>query len=145
MQPFPSPEHPTTMIPHGVRSDPTNASALAAADAASSAASLGLRLAQRAFAACIEDATSHGANGRAFHAARLRSMARRTLSALSADDRSKLDRWLSLQFATAFALDSTFASRWLGRVDSRLDMSVQTTAANLREQLRVLPGNGAAA
>jgi len=58
-------------------------------------ASLPLRSAQRAFAAVLD---SHRRVGE-FRGAQLRSVARRTLSALSADDRTRLADWLSLQIA----------------------------------------------
>jgi hypothetical protein len=58
-------------------------------------ASLPLRSAQRAFAAVLD---SHRRVGE-FRGAQLRSVARRTLSALSADDRTQLADWLSLQIA----------------------------------------------
>jgi hypothetical protein len=54
-----------------------------------------LRFAQRAFAAVID---SHRRVGE-FRGAQLRSVARRTLSGLSADDRTRLGDWLSLQIA----------------------------------------------
>ncbi len=59
------------------------------------AASMELRCAQRAFAAVID---AHGRVGE-FRGAQLRSVARRTLSGLSADDRTQLAEWLSLQIA----------------------------------------------
>lgn len=59
------------------------------------ATSLELRCAQRAFAAVID---SHRRVGE-FRGAQLRRGARRTLSALSADDRAQLSDWLSLQIA----------------------------------------------
>lgn len=65
--------------------------------AAADAASLELRHAQRAFAALV-DAT--GGAGE-FRGAQLRKHARRTLSALSADDRARLAEWLALQIAAA--------------------------------------------
>lgn len=55
-----------------------------------------LRLAQQAFSALLE-----AANGRReLEAARLRTMARDTLSILSADDRGRLQSWLNLQLST---------------------------------------------
>ncbi len=122
------------------------APAMAKANApASSAAALALRLAQRAFAAFIEDAARKGSSGGAFRAAQLRVMARRTLSALSADDRPRLKRWLILQFAAGVASDGALASRWLARVDARLGANVGAAVTHAREELRAAPGNGAAA
>ncbi|HEV7492010.1 MAG TPA: hypothetical protein VGO25_14495 [Rhodanobacteraceae bacterium] len=73
-----------------------NTCAPAAGELASfQAASLELRCAQRAFAAVID---AHGRVGE-FRGAQLRSVARRTLSGLSADDRTRLAEWLSLQIA----------------------------------------------
>jgi hypothetical protein len=57
--------------------------------------SLELRCAQRAFAAVID---AHRRVGE-FRSAQLRSVARRTLSGMSADDRAQLADWLSLQLA----------------------------------------------
>jgi hypothetical protein len=106
------------------------------AEPASSAAALALRLAQRAFAAYIEDAAKEGTHGSAFRAAQLRGTARRTLSALSADDRPKLSRWLILQFAASVASDSTLAGRRLARVDVRLAANIGAAVAHAREELR---------
>lgn len=60
-------------------------------------ASLALRAAQRAFAASLE--SGHGAGE--FRRAQRRGTERRTLSALSADDRARLAEWVALQIAAA--------------------------------------------
>ena len=65
--------------------------------AAADTASLELRHAQRAFAALVD---AHARAGE-FAAALLRKQARRTLSALSADDRARLAEWVALQSAAA--------------------------------------------
>lgn len=77
------------------------------------AASLELRCAQRAFASAIDNHRRVGE----FHAAQLRSAARRTLSALSADDRARLADWLSLQFAAAASRIGDGAFALLERID----------------------------
>ena len=115
------------------------------AEPASSAAALALRLAQRAFAAFIEDAAQDGTHCSAFRTAQLRSTARRTLSALSADDRPKLHRWLILQFAAGIAPDSRLASHWLARVDVRLGANIDAAVIRAREELHEHAGTGAAA
>src|SRR5690348_8067073 len=58
-------------------------------------ASLALRAAQRAFAASLEGGRDAGE----FRRAQQRGVARRTLSALSADDRARLAAWVSLLLA----------------------------------------------
>jgi hypothetical protein len=65
--------------------------------AAAAAASLELRHAQRAFAVLVD---AHPRAGE-FEGAQMRKHARRTLSALSADDRARLAEWLALQIAAA--------------------------------------------
>lgn len=77
------------------------------------AASLELRCAQRAFASAID---CHRRVGE-FRAAQLRSAARRTLSALSADDRARLADWLSLQLAAAAGHIGEGAFALLERID----------------------------
>ena len=94
------------------------------------AADLPLRLAQRAFAALIEEPARNAArNGAEFRLAQLRSAARRTLSALSADDQACLSRWLALQFVCAVA-----ASPHLARVDATLAANVDGMLELLRER-----------
>lgn len=105
------------------------------AGAASSEAGLPLRLAQRAFAALLEDrALADVANLAAFRAAQLRSGARRTLSDLSADEETVLQRWLSLQLATRHA-GATDALRHLTRVDAALAAAVASSLAGTRKDL----------
>lgn len=81
--------------------------------AAADAAGLELRHAQRAFAALVD---AHLRAGE-FQGAQLRKLARRTLSALSADDRARLAEWLALQIAAA---PDERACGLLARVDEPL-------------------------
>lgn len=101
----------------------------------SSAAGLPLRLAQRTFAALLE-----GGDRGEFAMAQLRSAARRTLSALSADEQSDLLRWLSLQLASSDAGELVNASSPLTRVDAMLAAGVSAALPRMREELQV-PGN----
>ena len=95
-------------------------------------ASLELRSAQRAFAAVID---SHRRVGE-FRSAQLRSVARRTLSALSADDRARLADWLSLQIAagarsvedSALGLHRAHRSGLVARVRRSLPRHVEALA-----------------
>lgn len=99
---------------------------------------LPLRYAQRAFAALIEAGRTRVG---AFRFAQLRSAARRTLSALSADDHARLQRWLSLQLASgAQPADATP----LARVDAMLAAQVGGALARAREELSA-HGAGASA
>ena len=77
-------------------------------------ASLELRCAQRAFAAVI-DAQRHVGEVRG---AQLRRGARRTLSALSADDRTHLADWLSLQLAVGAGSNEDNALGLLARIEA---------------------------
>lgn len=77
----------------------------------SSAATLALRLSQRALAACFEEAVRRRGHTDALTEARLMRRARRTLSALSADDRSQLERWLRLQLTSGAPAGRIAASR----------------------------------
>lgn len=97
---------------------------------ASSEVGLPLRMAQRAFAALID-----GGNRGEFVAAQLRSTARRTLSALSADEQSSLSRWLSLQLATSSMHDRAGTSSALTRVDAMLAAGIAVTLPRTREEL----------
>ena len=81
--------------------------------AVAEAASLELRHAQRAFAALVD---AHQRAGE-FQGAQMRKLARRTLSALSADDRARLAEWLALQIAAA---SDERASGLVARVDEPL-------------------------
>jgi hypothetical protein len=107
---------------------------------ASSEAGLPLRMAQRAFAALLEA----GERGE-FAMAQLRSAARRTLSALSADEQSGLSRWLSLQLATSPACDLVNACSALTRVDAMLAAGVAAALPRTREELLTHARTGAAA
>lgn len=94
---------------------------------------LPLRLAQRAFAALLE--TRRGPAG-TFRRAQLRSAARRTLSALSADDHLRLQRWLGLQLASGTA-QAADAARLFARVDTMLAAQVGAALTRTREELSV--------
>lgn len=95
-------------------------------------AQLALCLAQRAFAALIEHCARNRGADLALRSAQLRSLTRRTLSALSADDRTRLARWLALQFA---ARNTDPESVQLARVDARLSARVNASLAPTREEL----------
>jgi len=101
-----------------------------------------LRHAQRAFAALIEHAT-HARAGGGFGAARLRAAAQRTVSALSADDRTQLARWLAVLAASQ--RESAAASHALARVDAGLAASAAALLARTRERLMQRRRTGAAA
>ena len=109
----------------------------------SSAAGWPLRLTQRAFAALLELALHGGGTAGAFRAARLRGAARRTLSALSADDHARLVRWLALQLATAAR--ETDAAAALARADAATAAGVAALLARTREELGAGGTGGAAA
>ena len=103
---------------------------------APASAELPLWIAQRAFAAMIETATRpNAADLRQFRAAQLRSAARRTLSGLSADDHTRLQRWLSLQLATIDAAGADAARGLLARVDAPLGAGVAAALVPVREEL----------
>jgi hypothetical protein len=93
--------------------------------AAAKAVSFELRDAQRAFAALID---AHRRVGE-FRGAQLRSVARRTLSALSADDRAELADWLALQFAAGTR----------HAADGALDIVARTDAGLIARVRRALP------
>lgn len=84
--------------------------------AAAERASLELRHAQRAFAASID---AHSRVGE-FRGAQLRSVARRTLSELSADDRARLEEWLALLLAAGARHVAESALGLVARIDMRL-------------------------
>jgi hypothetical protein len=94
---------------------------------ASCKTSLELRCAQRAFAAVID---AHRPVGE-FREAQLRSLARRTLSALSADDRAQLADWISLQLAVGARNLQESVLGLLARIETRLVARV-TRALPLR-------------
>ena len=85
------------------------------------------RLAQQAFAPLLGSGLRD--------APMLIAVAGRSLSALSADDRPTLDRWLILQLATGVAPGSAVARRKLARVDSSLGGSDGATVSQVREEL----------
>ena len=91
--------------------------------AAAQPVSLELRHAQRAFAALID---AHGRVGE-FRAAQLRSVARRTLSALSADDRERLADWFALQLAAGTRQFDDSLLGLVARIDMRLVARVGRT------------------
>jgi hypothetical protein len=110
--------------------------------AAFQTASLELRAAQRAFAASLESARNAGE----FRGAQLRGAARRTLSALSADDRARLSDWLSLLFATgdphlADAAIGDTVLRSLARIDAALAARVRRM---LPQRVEALASHGGA-
>ncbi|MBO9664317.1 hypothetical protein [Dokdonella sp.] len=101
---------------------------------------LPLRLAQRAFAALLEARRGPAA---AFRLAQLRSAARRTLSALSADDHTQLQRWLGLQLASGKA-QAADAVRLFARIDAMLAAQVGAALTRTREELSVHAAGAAA-
>lgn len=103
--------------------------------ARSAPASLALRSAQRAYAAAL-DAERVGE----FRIAQLRKVARRTLSALSADDRARLTEWLTLQLATAGRGLEDVAQRLLARIDGRIAAHVRRALPARVEALAVRAG-----
>lgn len=133
MQPFPHTTHPSETpcaAPGGYHPDgPTVAPGR---DSAGTEVGLRLRLAQRAFAALIEASWPRSAG--VLSLARLRRTARRTLSGLSADDRSRLSRWLSLQMASASA-PGTDVARMLAAAAPALAAHVDALLARTREEL----------
>ena len=113
---------------------------------ASSDAGMPLRYAQRAFAALIEEMGAQGAaNVGTFRAAQLRSAARRTLSALSADDQARLQRWLALQLASHDLQDGGAPRNPLARVDAMLAANVGSALMRTREELSLRGGGAVAA
>jgi hypothetical protein len=96
-------------------------------------ASLELRCSQRAFAALID---THRRVGE-FRGAQLRSVARRTLSALSADDRGRLEDWLSLQLAAGDLPVTDNALGLFARIDMRLVARVRRTLPLRIEELAI--------
>lgn len=85
-------------------------------------ASLPLREAQRAFAPLLEG----GACAQAFRFARLRGVARRSLSVLSADDRVRLTRWLALLGGASGDAALACIGQRLANVDAALANAVQS-------------------
>ena len=108
----------------------------AAPPAMDSQVALALRLAQRAFAALIENgARDRSARFGMFRSAQLRTAARRTLSALSADDRSRLSRWISLQVAASSARGTERVNEALARVDGLFAGRIGAALAQTRAEL----------
>jgi hypothetical protein len=101
-------------------------------------ASLALRAAQRAFAASLEGGRDAGE----FRRAQQRGVARRTLSALSADDRARLAAWVSLLLATGDSpgVDASIGS--LSRIDAALVARVRRELPRRVEALAARAGAG---
>jgi hypothetical protein len=97
---------------------------------------LELRHAQRAFAALID---AHRRVGE-FRGAQLRSAARRTLSALSADDRAELADWLALQLAAGARLAEESALGIVARTDAGLLARVRRALPARVEALAIRGG-----
>ena len=100
------------------------------------AASLVLRAAQRAFAASLESARDAGE----FRDAQRRGTARRTLSALSADDRTRLADWLSLLLATGDSRVADASIVALARIDAALVARVRRALPRRVEALAARVG-----
>jgi hypothetical protein len=100
------------------------------------AAPLALRLAQRAFSVVLEW-PSRRAGADAFRRAQLANGARRTLSALSADESAALARWLALQFASRGDATAARVQAALARLDAPLAAEVAAALGGARRRLRV--------
>ncbi len=96
-------------------------------------ASLELRCAQRAYASALERVGE-------FRTAQLRSAARRTLSALSADDRARLTEWLTLQLATIDRGHADAMQKLLARIDMRVAAHVGRALPQRVEVLAIRAG-----
>ena len=81
----------------------------------------GLRLAQQAFAALLDD----GQQPANFRLAALRASARARLITLSAVDRGRLQCWLALQIATGSASSASKCLDTLSTVDAPMSASVR--------------------
>ena len=81
----------------------------------------GLRLAQQAFAALLDDRQRPAS----FRIASLRASARTRLSALSGDDRGRLQCWLTLQLATESVSAASKALDTLAAVDPMVAAGVR--------------------
>ena len=90
-----------------------------------------VRLAQQAFAALLEDGQRLGN----FRIAALRASARAALSALSVDDRERLERWLSLQLATHSASTASNDLGALATVETLIAANVRTRLPKTSRQL----------
>ena len=100
-------------------------------------ASLALRAAQRAFAVSLESARDAGE----FRQAQWRSAARRTLSALSADDRARLADWLSLLLAAGDSRGVDDSIVAIARIDAGL---VARVRRELPRRVEALAARGGA-
>ena len=101
------------------------------------AASLALRAAQRAFAASLDGARDAGE----FRNAQRRAAARRTLSALSADDRARLADWLSLLLAADGSRVADASIVALARIDAAV---VARVRRELPRRVEALAARGGA-
>ena len=108
----------------------------AGGSASSSPATLTLRHAQRAFAAVLDAARRVGE----FRGAQLRSAARRTLSALSADDRTELAAWLTLQLAAGAEAGGERVLGLVARIDPGLVARVRRELPSRVEALAMRGG-----
>jgi len=105
-------------------------------------ASWPLRLAQQAFALLLDDSRRHGG----FRVGGRRGVARHALSAVSADDRGSLERWLALQLLTAPATMAIDSLGVLARVDTPLAGAVRARRSSLAlEFAHLAPRSQAAA
>jgi hypothetical protein len=100
------------------------------------AASVVLRAAQRAFAASLE----RPRDAAEFRDAQRRGAARRTLSALSADDRTRLADWLSLLLATGDSRVADASIVALARIDAALVARVRRALPRRVEALAARVG-----
>ncbi|HOX70524.1 MAG: hypothetical protein WAS23_12485 [Dokdonella sp.] len=90
-----------------------------------------LRLAQRAFAAVLDQAQHHGG----FGVGGLRATARAALSALSADDRGLFEDWLSVQLATRPATMPSNQLGILATIDTPLAGAVRQRIPRARARI----------
>lgn len=90
-------------------------------------ASWSMRLAQQAFAQLLEDSARHSG----FRVGARRTLARKTLSAMSVDDRGLFERWLSLQVLCAPTARATESINVLATVDAALATAVRSRLAAL--------------
>lgn len=120
--------------PHRLRSGAAGAASGApACERAGDAASWPLRMAQRAFAALLDQAPHRTTSAGTFRSAQRFAAARRTLSALSADDHARLVRWLAVQIGTT--AEGAQAVGRLARVDAVLAAGVAAAALRAGEEL----------
>jgi hypothetical protein len=97
------------------------------------------RLAQQAFAGLLEQRRRHSS----FRVANQRRAARKTLSALSVDDRGLLERWLALQVMTTPAAETGDCIDALATVEPQLAGGVRAQLPRLAALLA--PDNAAIA